>query len=104
MAEQTVLDIAALTAPIAGDKPAGEALPFAIREQLEEARKEDNPEDYSPDDPRRPSVFKKADWPGIVKLATQTLTQESKDLTVAARLTEALVRLHGFAGLRDGLR
>jgi type VI secretion system protein ImpA len=28
----------------------------------------------------------------------------SKDLQVAARLTEALARLHGFAGLRDGLR
>src|SRR5262249_43100147 len=36
-------------------------------------------------------------------LAKDTLTGASKDLLVAARLTEALTIEHGFAGLRDGL-
>jgi type VI secretion system protein ImpA len=78
-------------------------VPFDTRTKLEEKRLEDNPEDYAPDDPMRPETFRKADWPGLVELATETLAQKSKDLLVAARLTEALVKQHGFAGLRDGL-
>ncbi len=34
----------------------------------------------------------------------ETLTETSKDLLVAARLTEGLTKEHGFGGLRDGLR
>ena len=34
----------------------------------------------------------------------ETLKNTSKDLLVAARLTEALTREHGFAGTRDGLQ
>jgi type VI secretion system protein ImpA len=104
MAAPALLDFAALLAPIPGDEPAGPPVPFETRRQLEEARKEDNPDDYSPDDPMRPDTPRKADWRRIVELARQTLTDVSKDLLVAARLTEGLVRLHGFAGLRDGLR
>jgi type VI secretion system protein ImpA len=40
----------------------------------------------------------------VCKLARDTLAHSSKDLYVAARLTEALTRLHRFTGLRDGLR
>ena len=32
-----------------------------------------------PDDPMRPETFRKADWPGIIKLAQETLTKTSKD-------------------------
>jgi type VI secretion system protein ImpA len=103
MASPPLLDFAALTGAIPGDNPAGSSIPFEIRARLEEGRKEDNPDDYAPDDPMRPEQFKKADWPGIVRLAQETLTQTSKDLLVASRLTEALVKQHGFAGLRDGL-
>jgi type VI secretion system protein ImpA len=103
MTSPPVLDFAALLAPIPGEDPSGSAVPVETRHRLEEARREDNPDDYAPDDPMRPETFTRADWPGIVDLAQQTLTQASKDLFVAARLTEALVRLHGFAGLRDGL-
>src|SRR5262249_27416322 len=63
---------------------------------------EENPNDYRPDDPTRPQTFKKADWAGIVKLSLETLST-SKDLLIAARLTEALTREVGFPGLRDGL-
>ncbi len=99
-----LLDFATLLAPIPGDEPAGSSVPFAVKEELEESRKEEDPDDYAPDDPMRPENPKRADWPGIIQLAQETLCSTSKDLLVAARLTEALTHVHGFAGLRDGLR
>jgi type VI secretion system protein ImpA len=104
MPSPELVDLVALLAPIPGDQPAGSAIPFDIRQQLEEARKEEDPDSFAEDDPMRPADFKKADWHGVVRLAQETLTQTSKDMMLAARLTEALVKLHGFAGLRDGLR
>lgn len=44
----------------------------------------------------------KSDWEVVCKLALEILTKQSKDLEIAAWLTESLVRTHGFAGLRDG--
>jgi type VI secretion system protein ImpA len=79
-------------------------LPFDVRKKLDDARKIIKPEQFAPNDPRRPEQPQLADWPGIEQLARDTLAQTSKDLLVAARLTEALVKGHGFAGLRDGLR
>jgi type VI secretion system protein ImpA len=105
MPSPSILDFNALIAPIPGANPAGNgSLPFELREKLEEGRKELNPEDYAPDDPKRPDKPKKADWAAIHRLAQDTLTKTSKDLLLAARMTEALTKLHGFAGLRDGLR
>jgi type VI secretion system protein ImpA len=104
MPSPPLLDLEALLAPVPGDEPAGGSIPFEVRQELEDARKEVNPEDFPADDPMRPENPKKADWPGIIRLAQQTLTETSKDLLVAARLTEALTKQQGFAGLRDGLR
>jgi type VI secretion system protein ImpA len=103
MASPPLLDFDGLLAPISGDDPAGSSVSFAVKEQLEEARKEDDPDSYAPDDPMRPQNPRKADWPAIMRLAQETLLGTSKDLLVAARLTEALTHVHGFAGLRDGL-
>jgi type VI secretion system protein ImpA len=104
MASPPLLDFPALLAPIPGPNAAGDSIPFAVREKFEEGRKEENPDDYKPDDPQRPAVAKKADWAGIAKLASETLRGTAKDLQSAARLTEALVKLNNFAGLRDGMR
>jgi type VI secretion system protein ImpA len=98
------VDIEALIAPIPGDDPSGGTVPFALRERLDLARKEVNPDDYDPGDPMRPTELKRPDWPGIAEMAGEGLVETSKDLMLAARLTEALTKLHGFAGLRDGLR
>jgi type VI secretion system protein ImpA len=103
MSSPSLLDFEALIAPIPGDHPAGSSVPFAVREKLEECRKEVDPNDFAPNDPLRPESFQKANWAGVLRLAQETLTETSKDLLVAARLTEALVKEHGFAGLRDGL-
>ncbi|MGE3818804.1 MAG: type VI secretion system protein TssA [Isosphaeraceae bacterium] len=43
-----------------------------------------------------------ADWSEVVKLCTEALARESKDLQVCAWLVEALGQLRGFNGLRDG--
>src|SRR5215475_9459870 len=104
MASPQKLDIDALLAPIAGAVPAGEVLPFTIRKKLDDARKEINPKSFAPDDPRRPEQPQPADWPKIEELTKDTLTRTSKDLVLAARLTEALVKRYCFGGFRDGLR
>jgi type VI secretion system protein ImpA len=98
MASPSLLNFAALLAPIpGGSNPAGSSVPHTTRQKLATGRIEPHPDDL-----QNPNV-KKADWPGVVRLAQDTLTGVSKDLLVAANLTEALVKLHGFAGLRDGL-
>src|ERR1043165_7871626 len=95
----TLLDIAALTAPIPGDQPAGMRLGAEVRKKMEDARKEFEP---NPDDPSKPPVPKKPDWGAIVRLATDSLEKRSKDLLAVVRLTEALAKRDGFAGLRAG--
>ena len=102
MSSVVELDIDSLLAPIPGDDPAGQSLPFHVKEKLDEARKEINPALFAADDPNRPEL-KKADWSGIIRLAEETLSRTSKDLTVAVRLTEALAKQYDFAGLRLAL-
>jgi type VI secretion system protein ImpA len=92
-----------LLVPVPGDDPAGQALAFELREKLDECRKEINPDDYPPDYPGRPEL-KRADWDGIIRLVTEALRGSSKDLMLAARLTEALTRKYGFGGCGTGLR
>lgn len=103
MSESVAVNIDEYLAEIPGDNPAGSSLPFAIKAELEEARKEIDPDDYDASDPMRPAEAKRADWPAIAKLASATLKETSKDLLVAARLTEAFAKTRGFAGLADGL-
>jgi type VI secretion system protein ImpA len=43
-------------------------------------------------------------WSEIISKAEDVLAGQSKDLEVAAWLCDSLTRVHGFAGLRDGLR
>ncbi len=104
MPAEPTLDVAALTAPVPGDDPAGVPTPFPVRSQLDDARKEDDPSSFAADDPMRPTEFKKADWGLIARVASDALRTQSKDLLLAARLTEAAVKRNGFVGLRDGLR
>jgi type VI secretion system protein ImpA len=88
-----------LLKPISEDSPAGEDMRYApLLDQLKEARRE---EDISRD--AFETELKVADWPKVVKLATEILSKKSKDLQVAAWLTEALVYREGFSGLAQGL-
>jgi type VI secretion system protein ImpA len=96
-----VLEIEPLLAEIPGDNPAGGRTPLPMRQKMEQARKEFEP---NPEDPSQPPIPKKPDWPGIIRMSKDILTNQSKDLEVALRLLEALTRLHGIPGFRDGLR
>jgi len=109
MSTPALIDVEALLAPIPGDDPAGKAVPFATREIFDKARKEINPDAFDADDPLRPKDIVRADWGLIVEKAQEVLTETTKDMLTAARLTEGLLKLHGeelqgFAGLRDGLQ
>jgi type VI secretion system protein ImpA len=97
----TPLDIDSLLLPIPGENPAGRGIPFPLREKLELGRKE-TLSGREGDGPF-PAPSKPADWETIVDSTREALKTAAKDLQLAARMTEALVRLHGFAGLRDGL-
>ena len=44
-----------------------------------------------------------APWRDVARTAEKILRNSSKDLEVASWYTEALIRLHGFSGLRDGI-
>jgi type VI secretion system protein ImpA len=88
-----------LLSPIPGDNPCGEDLRYTpIYDKIKEARREEE----EVQDGEWKTEGKKADYPQVVKLAVETLST-TKDLQIAAWLTDALLRTEGFAGLKQGL-
>ncbi len=92
-----------ILAPIAGDNPSGIDLRYdtklLIYDKIKEARRQD-------DDLAQgawQSERKTANWPLVLKLGQDTIATVSKDLQIAAYLTEALLQTERFAGLRQGL-
>ena len=101
MPSPQTIDFDALLAPIPGENPAGESLRYegtydTIQEQVREE------EALAQGDWQRET--KTADWRGAITTASEAVATKSKDLQLAAWLTMALVKRHGFAGLRDGCR
>jgi len=96
-----VIDIEALLVPIPGDSPAGENLQYSgLHDEIREARRADD--DLVQGDWKRD--LKTSDWRQVLSLSTEALTDKTKDLQICAWLAEALVKLHGLSGLRDGLK
>jgi len=88
--------------PISAEQPAGADLRWTAEwDRIKEARRAD---DGLESGKWAKKERKTADWPAVRDLATTMLRDRSKDLQVALWLTEANIKLHGFAGLRDGLR
>ena len=86
--------------PIPGDNPSGKTLRYdPVYDKIREARRE---EDVLPQGDWSREV-KKADFPLVIKLATEALSTKSKDLQLAAWLTEAILFRDHIAGLREGL-
>ncbi len=86
--------------PIPGSNPSGQNLRYdPVYDKIKEARREED--EFTPG--VRPPEVKNADYPLVVKLATDALTSKSKDLQLAAWLTEALLAREGFTGLQAGL-
>jgi type VI secretion system protein ImpA len=99
MPSPDILDFDRLLAPIRGDNACGADLRWEpIYQQIKEARPKEDRDAFGLDGPEV------ADWSPVVDLASDAVATQSKDLMLAAWLTEALVHLHGFAGFRDGLK
>jgi type VI secretion system protein ImpA len=95
------IDIDALLAPIPGDNPGGEDVRYTqAYEDIKEARKFDEALDLG--DWKR--EVRTADWDKAITLAVDALISKSKDLQIAAWLTEAFIKTEGFDGLATGLK
>lgn len=101
-----ILDLAQLLAPIPGDVPAGVDLRsdaaggdtyYRMKDARSTARAAERAADAESEPASRPT-----EWRLLLDLAQDALATRTKDLEIAAWLTEATLRLHGFAGLRDG--
>jgi type VI secretion system protein ImpA len=86
--------------PIPGENPSGESLRYApVFEKIKEARREEHeayPEEWQVE-------RKTADYPLVIELTGEALANKSKDLQLAAWLTEAILRKEGYPGLKAGL-
>lgn len=97
-----VMDLEPLLAPISEERPTGEWLRFdPIYDEIQRLRQED--------DPALPQgvwqrELKRADWHAMERACIEALTTRTKDLQIAAWLTEAWVRVHGFTGFAAGVR
>lgn len=92
----------ALLKPLPGDEPTGTSARYdPVIAQVRIARESDDPS-LPQGEWERP--LKKADWSLVASLCSQTLGERSKDLQIAAWLTEAWVHLYQVDGLRAGIR
>jgi type VI secretion system protein ImpA len=70
-----------------------------LYDKIKEARREDD--DAPQGEWQR--ARKVADWPLVIKLASEALATKSKDLQLAAWLAEAMLRREGLSGFRESL-
>jgi type VI secretion system protein ImpA len=88
--------------PISPEQPAGADMRWSPEwDRIREARRADDDLDAGQWAKRDRKV---SDWRLVRDLATAMLRSRSKDLQLAMWLTEANIKLQGFAGLREGLR
>jgi type VI secretion system protein ImpA len=101
------IDMEALLAPIEGEAPAGvdlredfspQSLYFRMRDARAEARAAERAQDANPTEDAPPPP----QWKAVRDLAVSALSTKTKDLEIAAWLTEALVRSDGLRGLAAG--
>lgn len=87
--------------PVSVDRPCGEDLSFSAEfDRILEARREDDPTvDYG----EWQTTLKQADWKAVLESSRELLENRSKDLRLAAWLTEGLAKTAGLAGLADGI-
>ena len=103
------LELALLLAPIPGDLPSGVDLRkdfspqspyYRLRDARAEAREQERRLDSDPGfESKAPAL-----WHAVHEIALKAIAEQTKDLEIAAWLTEALVRQDGVAGLAAGVR
>jgi len=118
MPSDPVIDLDRLLAPIEGEHPTGEELSIAdsdspylkTKDMWDEARKlvkEQLDCERAGGIDSQGQAWRSIplpDWDSIIDASTGILASRSKDFRIAAWLTEALLRRHHAAGLRDGLK
>jgi type VI secretion system protein ImpA len=86
--------------PIEGPNPSGANLRYdPVYDKIKEARREE----AQPPPGMTEQDRKVSDNAQVIRLTTELLTTKTKDLQLAAWLTEAMLKQKGFGGLRDGL-
>lgn len=93
--------------PIPGDSPSGQDLRYdPVYDKIREARRAEEElqlsEEASKSDVWTRAV-KKADYIQVIKLSTEALSKKTKDLQIAAWLTEAMLAQEKITGLTQGL-
>lgn len=113
MASPPVLEIAPLLAPVSDDAPTGADLRetddgadyYRLRDIRAEAREAQKTAETG-DPAEQGAAASRAGmlWQELGEECQKLLAGTSKDLELAAWLIESLIRAHGFAGMRDGLK
>jgi type VI secretion system protein ImpA len=101
MAVTRVVDERVL-APISTEKPAGEDL-RPLRDWVDLRKARPNLSDTADKRDWQPANPVKTDWSTYKAVVEKALCTKSKDLELGVFLTDACARLHGFAGIRDGI-
>lgn len=100
LSKPPVIDFDAIFQPVSEESPSGESLRYSgLYDEISEARRADM--DVSQG--AWQTELKVADFRKVIELAIPALTSQSKDLQIGAWLSEALINIHGFTGLRDSL-
>jgi type VI secretion system protein ImpA len=87
--------------PIPGENPSGANLRYdPVTDKIKEARREDV------DAPQGEwkTALKTADYPAVIKMASEALAKRGKDLQIAVWLVDAHIRKEGFGVLAPGFQ
>ena len=87
MATTSVINVDECLVPIPGENPSGQSLAYElVYDELREARRSED-DSHQGDWQRR---IKTADWERVIELGTELLQNQTKDLQIAAWVTEAI--------------
>src|SRR6266568_496931 len=93
--------------PIPGGNPSGQNLRYdSVYDKIREARRAEEELQLSEEASKKDvwaRAIKKADFVQVLKLSTEALSKRTKDLQIAAWLTEALLVQEKIAGLTQGI-
>jgi type VI secretion system protein ImpA len=96
------IDIEKFLQPIPGENPSGVDLRYVLYDELEEARRREDPAVVAKLNYGRDA--KTTDHNKVIKLAEDALINKSKDLQITAWLTESWLYRYQIAGLVSGLQ
>jgi type VI secretion system protein ImpA len=100
MVSPSILNLDEFRTPVSDEMPSGESLRYeGTYDKIQEARRADDGMDQGV----WQHETKASDWDAVIDIGTAALTNKTKDLQIAAWMTEALIIRDGFPGLRDGL-